>query len=172
FWAAPDVCEDYGKDLLTGAPLEPTEYRAMNPSGKAVLKAAGYVPPHESPTAELPFVLITGRTLYQFHTRTKTGRAAQLNDAAPEVWAELSRGDAERLGAAEGDLLELINPRGRLRARLRITGIRDGTVFLPFHYGYWDQDADDGRAANELTVTDWDPASKQPIFKTAAVAVR
>ncbi|TWH20351.1 molybdopterin oxidoreductase family protein [Prauserella rugosa] len=172
FWAAPDVCEDYGKDLLTGAPLEPTEYRTMNPSGKAVLKAAGYVPPHESATAELPFVLITGRTLYQFHTRTKTGRAAQLNDAAPEVWAELSRGDAERLGAAEGDLLELANPRGRLRARLRITGIRDGTVFLPFHYGYWDQDADEGRAANELTVTDWDPASKQPIFKTAAVAVR
>ena len=51
-------------------------------------------------------------------------------------------------------------------------------VFLPFHYGYWDTAGADepgdghGRAANELTLTDWDPVSKQPIFKTAAAAVR
>jgi hypothetical protein len=51
-------------------------------------------------------------------------------------------------------------------------------LFLPFHYGYWDTDGgsqpggkDGGRAANELTLTDWDPVSKQPIFKTAAAAV-
>src|SRR3978361_210897 len=40
FWAAPDYCEAYGKDLITGAPLEPTEYRAMNPYGNAIIKAA------------------------------------------------------------------------------------------------------------------------------------
>ncbi|MFJ6682003.1 hypothetical protein [Streptomyces werraensis] len=28
-----------------------------------------------------------------------------------------------------------------------------------------------GRAANETTVTDWDPLSKQPLFKTAAARV-
>ena len=45
----------------------------------------------------------------------------------------------------------------------------------PFHYGYWD--APDGAeerhptAANELTITEWDPVSKQPLFKTAAVQV-
>ena len=27
------------------------------------------------------------------------------------------------------------------------------------------------RAANELTITDWDPVSKQPIFKTSAVRI-
>jgi hypothetical protein len=46
-------------------------------------------------------------------------------------------------------------------------------VFLPFHYGYWDPEDGagpdgDARAANELTLTDWDPASKQPLYKTAA----
>lgn len=76
FFAAPDYCEAYGKDLITGAPLEPTEYRAMNPGGRAIIKAAEYVPPHEPPSREYPYVLITGRTLYHFHTRTKTGRAA------------------------------------------------------------------------------------------------
>ena len=45
-------------------------------------------------------------------------------------------------------------------------------MFLPFHYGYWDHPDTGRRAANELTITDWDPLSKQPIFKTAAAAIR
>jgi predicted molibdopterin-dependent oxidoreductase YjgC len=85
----------------------------------------------------------------------------------------MSAGDAVRLRADEGDLLEVSTPRGSVRARLRISGIRDGVLFLPFHYGYWDDHGrDHDRAANELTPTDWDPVSKQPIFKTAAAAVR
>jgi anaerobic selenocysteine-containing dehydrogenase len=173
FWSSPEYCETYGRDLLTGAPLDPTEYKAMNPSGKAVLKAAAYVAPHEVPSEEYPFALITGRTLYHFHTRTKTGRAPQLQAAAPEVWVEISATDAAAAGVEEGDLLEVSSPRGTIRAQARITGIRSGVLFVPFHYGYWDtadQYAPDGagRAANELTITDWDAASKQPIFKTAA----
>jgi hypothetical protein len=46
-------------------------------------------------------------------------------------------------------------------------------VFVPFHYGYWDSGSPDGpdgppRAANELTITEWDPVSKQPLLKVAA----
>jgi anaerobic selenocysteine-containing dehydrogenase len=85
-WAAPDDCETYGRDLVTGASVSETEYRALNPDGKAVLKAAEYVPPHETTDEAFPLQLITGRTLYHFHTRTKTGRTPQLNAAAPEVW--------------------------------------------------------------------------------------
>nr|WP_281363241.1 nitrate reductase [Nocardioides perillae] len=177
FWSAPDYCESYGRDLVTGTPVSPTEYRALNPDGKAVLKAAEYVVPHEVPSSDYPFQLITGRTLYHFHTRTKTARAPQLQAAAPEVWVECSAADAAEQGWAEGDLLEVRTPRGRVTARLRVSGIRQGVLFLPFHYGYWDTGAghqpgddagDGGRAANELTMTDWDPASKQPLFKTAA----
>lgn len=169
FWADPDYCEAYGKDLITGAPLEPTEYRAMNPHGKAIIKAAEYLPPHEAPSDDYPFALITGRTVYQFHTRTKTGRVPELAAAAPEVWVEVSEADARRVGIQEGDLADIETPRGRVRAKARITGIRTGVLFLPFHYGYWDTEAAEcDRAANELTLTDWDPVSKQPIFKTAA----
>jgi hypothetical protein len=50
-----------------------------------------------------------------------------------------------------------------------------GAVFAPFHYGHWDPDglAPDAehRLANELTMTVWDPVSKQPYFKTAACRV-
>jgi anaerobic selenocysteine-containing dehydrogenase len=173
FWAQPDYCEAYGKDLITGAPLEPTEYRAMNPFGRAIIKAAEYVPPHEPPSAERPYVLITGRTVHHFHTRTKTGRVPELNAAAPQVWVEIAEQDAHRAGIAEGDLVEVRTARGCVVAPARVTGIRAGVVFLPFHYGYWDSGPEGHhRAANELTLTDWDPVSKQPIFKTAAAAVR
>jgi predicted molibdopterin-dependent oxidoreductase YjgC len=174
FYADPEYCEAYGRDLVTGTAVEPDEYRALNPSGKAVLKAATYLPPHEPPGDEFPLRLNTGRTLYHFHTRTKTGRAPQLAAAAPDVWVELSAADAEGCGVGEGDLVRVVAPRGSVTGRARVCDIRPGVVFVPFHYGYWDRD--DGasrhdRAANELTITEWDPASKQPIFKTAACRI-
>jgi predicted molibdopterin-dependent oxidoreductase YjgC len=85
------------------------------------------------------------------------------------VWVEVSQHDARRLGIAEGDTVEVSTPRGKIRCAARISGIRDGVLFVPFHYGYFDADGGGHhRAGNELTVTDWDPVSKQPIFKTAA----
>ena len=172
FWADADRAETYGRDLLTGAPLEPVEYRALNPDGKAILKAAEYLPPHEEPDDERPFQLGTGRTVYHFHTRTKTGRAPELQAAAPEPWVELSPADAERLGVSEGDVLEVASARGSVRVPARIKEIREGAVFIPFHYGYWDHADGHDRAANELTITDWDPNSKQPLFKAGAVSVK
>ncbi|WP_280221733.1 molybdopterin oxidoreductase family protein [Nocardia neocaledoniensis] len=173
FWSAPDYCESYGKDLLTGEPMSADDYRAYNPDGKAMIKAAPYAPADETPDDGYPLALITGRTLYHFHTRTKTARAAQLNAAAPEVWVEVSAADAGELGLGEGDVVEVSTRRGTVRARARVSGIRPGVVFLPFHYGYWDvADAGHDRAANELTRTAWDPASKQPIFKLAAARLR
>jgi anaerobic selenocysteine-containing dehydrogenase len=176
FFAAPDVCETYGRDLLTGAAVEETEYRALNPDGKAILKAADYLQPHEPPGDEHPLLLTTGRTLYHFHTRTKTARAPQLQAAAPDVWVELSEPDAAARQLGEGDLAEVATPRGAIRARVRVTEIRPGHVFVPFHYGYWDSrpapsSGGRDRAANELTITDWDPVSKQPLLKVAAAQV-
>lgn len=173
FFSDPDYCESYGKDMVTGAPLEPTEYKALNPGAKAVIKAAGYVQPHEVPTKDYPFALTTGRTLFHFHTRTKTARAPQLQRAAPQVWVEISEVDARSIGITEGDLVEVSSPRSAIRAHARVTDVRAGVLFIPFHYGYWDAEGteDCARAANEMTLTDWDPVSKQPIFKTAAASV-
>lgn len=94
----------------------------MNPAGRAVIKAAEYLPPHEPPSEEFPLHLITGRTLLHFHTRTKTVRAAQLQAAAPEVWVEMSVKDAEDHGISEGDVVEVSSARGAVRAQVRING--------------------------------------------------
>jgi ferredoxin-nitrate reductase len=171
-----DYCENYGHDLLTGATLSEADHKALDPAGRAILHAAEYQPPHEEPGKDYPFRLTTGRTVYHFHTRTKTARTPQLQNAAPEAWVEICPSDAERLGIGEGDVVRVESPRGGMEAKVRISSIREGVVFTPFHYGYWDEPEGDGpdgrpRAANELTITEWDPVSKQPLFKVGAVNV-
>ncbi|MCU1446707.1 molybdopterin dinucleotide binding domain-containing protein [Cryobacterium sp.] len=124
---------------------------------------------------DYPFRYSTGRTVYHFHTRTKTGRSAQLNAAAPDVWVEMSANDAESYGLREGDIVRVESRRGHIIAPVRVSGIRDGSIFAPFHYGYRDDPAASKtwrQAANELTITEWDPVSKQPVLKNAAVRIR
>jgi ferredoxin-nitrate reductase len=83
---------------------------------------------------------------------------------APHAWVELSEVDARQLGLGEGDEVRVSTPRGSITAPLRVRQTEPGTVFVPFHYA--------GRGqSNELTMTAWDPASKQPTFKTAACRV-
>ncbi|KQX05567.1 MULTISPECIES: molybdopterin oxidoreductase family protein [unclassified Leifsonia] len=175
FPSRPDYCESYGHDLLTGASRTAEQFRASAPNGRAILKTAEYTGPHEPPDSEYPFRFTTGRSTFHFHTRTKTAHSPELDARAPEVWVELAEADARAAGLVDGEMVRVSSRRGSIVAELRITGIRSGTVFAPFHYGYWD--APEGAetrhptAANELTITEWDPVSKQPVFKTAAVRV-
>jgi len=170
-----DQCETYGHDLLTGAAVTEQEHRAMAPAGRAFLKGAAYAPAHEQPSEDYPLLYTTGRTVYQFHTRTKTGRSRPLHEAAPDAWVELSPADADSYGITEGDLVRVESPRGAIEVKARVGQVMEGAVFAPFHYGTWDPDGLDPaghhRLANELTMTVWDPVSKQPYFKTAACRI-
>lgn len=167
----PGVTEDFGHDLVTGATTPPDHVRALRPDGRAHLRGTDYAPSPEEPSDEWPLRLATGRTLTQFHTRTKTGRAPELAAAAPEPWVEIHPDDAVACGLAEGDRARVTSPRGWFEAPVRVGGTRPGVVFVPFHYGWWDDDARRHGAANRLTATRWDPVSKQPSFKLAAVRV-
>jgi predicted molibdopterin-dependent oxidoreductase YjgC len=176
FMSETDRCEAYGHDLLTGAALSETDHKLMNPAGRAILKDAEYLPPLEEPDEEYPFRYTTGRTVYHFHTRTKTARTPQLQDAAPDAWVEISPSDAESLDVEEGDMLRVESPRGYVEAKARVCNIAEGLVFIPFHYGYFDLSEGDRpngrpRAANELTISAWDPVSKQPLLKSAVARV-
>jgi anaerobic selenocysteine-containing dehydrogenase len=68
-------------------------------------------------------------------------------------------------------MVEVRSRRGQVCGRCRVADIKQGTVFMPFHYGYWDGE-ERPRAANEITIAEWDPVSKQPFFKYAAVSVK
>ena len=171
FNTAADQCEAYGYDMLTGASFTPDDYKLHDPKGKAFLRTVDYEAPHEQPDAEYPLWMTTGRLVYHFHTRTKTGRSKELNDAAPDGYVQLSEQDAARYGIANGDMVEVTSRRGQVLEPAQVGNIREGLVFLPFHYGYWDH-PDRPRAANELTIKEWDAISKQPHYKYGAVRIR
>ena len=164
----PDFCESYGHDLLTGAAVTSEAYRAKQPNGRAFLRAAEYVPPTEEPDEAHPFFLTTGRVIYHFHTRTKTRQSRALREAAPDAFIQVNAEDARRLGIAEGEMLRVTSRRGVAEAPARIGDMEPSTLFMPLHYGSWD-DPGRPRAANELTLYEWDPVSKQPHFNYAAV---
>ena len=172
FNTAPEYCETFGHDLgYRRASEGATVSRADNPQGRAIIKASDYIPPYEQPDKQYPLWLTTGRIVYHFHTRTKTGRVPALEEKAPDAFVEISQEDAASYGVQEGDMLEVRSRRGFARAPARLTGIRRGLLFMPFHYGYWDNN-DRPRAANELTLPEWDPVSKQPHYKLSAVRIR
>ena len=161
-------CESYGHDLVTGAAVSLEEYRARNAAGRALLKPAEYHRSAEEPDGVYPFLLTTGRIVYHFHTRTKTGRSKELYDASPDDFVQVAAEDAARLGIKRGDWLRLTSRRGSVETRAMVGEVAPGNLFVPFHFGYWD-DPGRARAANELTTYAWDPVSKQPCFKYAAV---
>jgi len=181
FNTAHDYCETYGHDLLTGGAVTAEKHAAARADGRARLKAVPWTPPPEDPSGSYPLRLATGRTVYHFHTRTKTGRTSVLAEAAPDAWVELHPEDAAAARVRDGELAVVESARGHVVVPVRVTDIRQGTVFLPFHYGDLDPVPDQdtpprrsgrARAANELTITAWDPVSKQPTFKSGAVRVR
>ncbi len=162
---------DYGHDRDTGAAIEPDAHKANDPIDRAILKSVDHAPPFEEPDADYPLWLTTGRVVYHFHTRTKTGRSHDLQAAAPEAFVPMAEVDAKALGIAEGDAVVVESRRGKIQAPARIGGIISGHLFVPFHYG--DHDGVDHRqVATELTLVGWDPASKQLVFKSSAVKAR
>jgi anaerobic selenocysteine-containing dehydrogenase len=173
FNTAAETCETYGHDLATGAAITPEQYAARDPKGRAIIKGAEAFPPPEEPDDSYPFFLTTGRVTHHFHTRTKTGRSAELNAAAPRAFVEMARSDAQAVGVSDGDLVEVRSRRGRVVVPVVVGGIEPGVLFIPFHYGdEGDESGEPPTAANRLTMSGWDPVSKQPHFKYAAVAVR
>jgi assimilatory nitrate reductase catalytic subunit len=109
--------------------------------------------------------LVTGRLLEHYQSGAQTRRVPELNEAQPEALAAMHPSTADRLGIADGELIQLANGRGTVRCRARLTAdIRPDSVFLPFHYG-------DEQTANLLTSDAVDPISSMPEFKTNVVRV-
>jgi ferredoxin-nitrate reductase len=161
------ISESFEADIETGHEHTTREYREKrDPKGRAVLVATDYEPPLDLTDDEFPLIAISGRQVYHWHTRTKTGKAPALHEAAPSVFVSISRHDAERLGIGDGDSVRIVARRGAIVAPAKVGDVvAAGVVFIPFHYGELGED----HAVNNLMPKTWDPVSKQPIQKMAAV---
>ena len=134
-------------------------------NGRAKLWTIENDAPPESPDAEYPFWLNTGRTVEHWHTRTKTGQIPLLNRLSPEAWVEINARDAVRLKIQHGDYVRIVSRRGAIeRVVVRVTEtVAPGQIFIPFHYAEAN--------ANNLTLNICDPYSREPNYKQAAVRI-
>ena len=142
-----------------------TDGRFETPDGRAQLIPVQWEPFPDQPDSAFPLILNTGRTVEHWHTRTKTGRVPLLERLSPHAWVEMNPADATALSLTSADYVTVTSRRGQISGvELRITEtIAPGQVFVPFHY----VDAN----ANRLTQAAFDPISREPNYKQAAVRV-
>ncbi|EQL36864.1 nitrate reductase-like protein [Blastomyces dermatitidis ATCC 26199] len=89
----------------------------------------------------------------------------------PEPVIHISRVDAKALHLADGEMSLGGRAAAVLSYAVAIRDIAKGHVFIPFHFDYFDAKDDRARAANELTIEQWDMISKQQMFKSGAVRI-
>ena len=134
------------------------------PDGLGVFSAIEWKPPAEVPDAGYPYVLTTGRVIWQWHTGTMTRRSWSLEKEAPIGWIEINPEDAKALGVRDGEVVRASTRRGSIDIPARVTPeIIRGVMFIPFHYKE--------HPANMLTHNALDPIAKIPEFKACAVKV-
>jgi nitrate reductase NapA len=136
------------------------------PDKRAIIFALPYEPPAESPDAEYPFWLSTGRVLEHWHTGTMTNRVEELHAAVPNALVYMNHEDAEAMGFRRGSEVRVISRRGTLRVRVETRGrVKPprGLIFIPFF--------DATRLVNNLTLDATDPISLQTDYKKCAVKI-
>jgi nitrate reductase (cytochrome) len=137
-----------------------------HPDGRAVIFALPYEPPAESPDAEYPFWLATGRVLEHWHSGSMTQRVPELYRAVPDALCYMHPDDAAELNLRRGSAVRIISRRGEMETRVETRGRNApprGLVFVPWF--------DARQLINKVTLDATCPISKQTDFKKCAVRI-
>ena len=103
--------------------------------GKGLFQAVEYRAPDEQADPEYPFILSTGRTLYHYNAATQTRRSEGLTGKQPEAFVELHPKAARELGVEDGQLVDVVTRRGRVRCRAMLSRqVRRRLLWMPFHF--------------------------------------
>ncbi|CAG5016252.1 Periplasmic nitrate reductase [Dyadobacter sp. CECT 9275] len=147
-----------------------TDHQFYTPSKRARLFAVPDENRSEPTDDDFPLILTTGRIRDQWHTMTKTGKVAKLNQHSPQAFLQIHPSDAAQRNISEGQLVLVKGRRGEVRVKAQITeDVRQGLCFLPMHWGKIL--GSNLNRANNLTSSLTDPRSKEPDFKFSAVQV-
>ena len=141
------------------------DHRFLHHDGRARFVVGDPRAPAEVADDARPLTLLTGRgSSSQWHTGTRTSKSAALRALHPhDPYVEVSPDDASARGIDPHAWVEVRSARGSMRARAFVTPtIRPGQVFLSMHHA----------STNRLTMPSFDPHSRQPAYKDAAVELR
>jgi len=146
-------------------PGTPYLFKGGFPRGKARFTMVQYRPSIEQPDDEYPFVLTTGRMLFQYHTGSMTRRSKAIEAVAGTPYVEMNAADASRLKISDKEPVTVRSRRGAIKLAVKVSRRTDqGVVFIPFHF----REA----AANVLTNSiALDPICKIPELKVATVRI-
>lgn len=130
---------------------------------RATLACIPYVPSEERTDEEYPWLLNTGRNLYQFNAGTMTARTTNAV-LRPCDTLDIAPADAQRLQIEDGALVKIQSRYGEatLPAR-RDPRLKPGELFATFH--------DAGREVNRLTGPIRDRVVDTPQYKVTAVRI-
>jgi len=132
--------------------------------GRARFTPASVIAPDDTPDADYPMILTTGRQLEHWHTGSMTRRASVLDAVEPEANCSLHPKTLRDIGVEPGGHVRLTTKRGSIVVMARADrAVSEDMVFLPFAYVE--------AAANILTNPSVDPFGKIPEFKFSAVKV-
>ena len=145
-------------------PGTPTLHADHFTHGKTTaLRRIEYVAPPKLTTPEFPFLLTTGRNLYQYNAATQTARTP--NDGIhPTDYLQLSPSDAASLGLTDGESVRLRSEQGSADLPVKISDrVKDGEVYTTFH--------STRVFLNQITTSQRDRYTKTPEYKITAVRI-
>jgi predicted molibdopterin-dependent oxidoreductase YjgC len=103
--------------------------------GKGALAPIGFRPPAEVPDETYPFVLSTGRTLYNYNAGNMTRKSATIRQKENRNFVEMNVADAQELGITNGGFARVTTRRGTLVVQARVADkVRPGVLWMPFHF--------------------------------------
>ena len=130
---------------------------------RARLRPVTFTPTAEAVDAQFPFLLTTGRTLYQFNAGTMTTRTPN-SQLRPTDLVEMAPIDAARVGVGDGERVRIVSRYGEAVLPLHVTArSKPGELFATFH----DVDV----FLNRVTGRSRDRLTGAPEYKVTAVRV-
>jgi formate dehydrogenase major subunit len=131
---------------------------------RAPLKRVEFAATAETTSAEFPFLLSTGRTLYQFNAGTMTMRTPNAKLRMTDT-LDIHPADAARLDLSDGDRVRVRSRHGEAAIRLRLDlRVKPGELFATFHAAEI--------FLNNLTSPHRDRITMTPEYKVVAVGVK
>jgi assimilatory nitrate reductase catalytic subunit len=168
-WPFPEGAESGQKRLYTDGVF-------ATASGRACFANTAYKAVADAVDARFPFRLNTGRLRDQWHAMSRTGTVAQLFNHTESPRVALNPHDLHRRGLVDGELVRVESRRGSMILPVEASDrMRSGQAFVPMHWGSnflsGGGAGNQGSGVNAVTNAAFDPDSKQPELKHAAVRI-
>jgi predicted molibdopterin-dependent oxidoreductase YjgC len=103
--------------------------------GRGLFHVIKFRPPAEVPDEAYPFILSTGRTLYNYNIGNMSRKSAASRQKEPKNFVEMHAEDAARLGVPDGGRVTVATRRGAVNVAARVGDkVRPGALWMPFHF--------------------------------------